>query len=127
VTKLSIRFVFIKTLHPKKDDFNTCYAQPNFASPRDSINVILALPNSSLPLAQCIGFEVGEPFKYVARLSGANVCLELEGTFDRVHVLARTHLKVSCDVYVHEDSSSPGSNYVVPNPIDHSHVSTMYP
>jgi len=67
---------------------------------------------------------VGEPFGYVTRLNRTSACLELEGTFDEVHDLARTPLEGCHDVFIHEDSPSLGYDYVIPNPLDHSHVST---
>jgi len=65
-------------------------------------------PDSSLHLAQ---FGIN------------NACYRLETTFDRVHNLVETPLEGCHDVFVHEDSSSLGSNYVIPNPLNHSHVS----
>ena len=70
--------------------YYACYAQHDFASPRANTDVVLTLPDSSFPLAQCTGFEVDEPFQYVTRLSRASACLDSKGTFDRVHDLART-------------------------------------
>jgi len=59
----------------------------------------------------------------LARFDEVNACLESEGNFDEKHDLARTPLEGHYDVFVHEESSSVGSNYVIPNPIEHSHVS----
>ena len=39
-----------------------------------------AHPNSSLPLAQCMGLEVGEPFGLVARFVMNNTCCGLENS-----------------------------------------------
>ena len=74
--------------------YYVCCAQHDFASPRFNTNVVLTLPDSSLPLAQCMGFKVGKPFGYVARLNGASACLEFEGIFNKVHDLAWTPLEV---------------------------------
>jgi len=47
--------------------------------------------------------------------------------FDRVHDLAKTPLEESHDVFIHEKSHSLGFDHIVlPNPLDHSHVSSMY-
>jgi len=42
-----------------------------------------------------------------------------------VHNLVETPLEELCDVFVHEESSTLGSNHFLPNPLDHSHVSPM--
>jgi len=39
--------------------------------------------------------------------------------------LAKTPLEGCRDMFVHGGSSSLGSNYAIPNPIEHSHVSLM--
>ena len=90
--------------------------QPNFASPRYNTDVILTLHDSSLPLSQCTGFEVGDPFRYVARLSGASACLESEGMFGGVHDLVRIPLEGCRDVFVHEQFCSLGCENVLPTP-----------
>jgi len=71
------------------------------------------------------GLEWGEPFGYVAGLSGVNACLESEINFNEMHDLARTPLEACHDMFVHERSPNLGSNHVIPNPFKHSHVSTM--
>ena len=60
--------------------YYACYAQPDLVSPRDSTVVILTLLDSSLPFAQCTGFNGGEPFRCAAGLSGVSACLEWEDT-----------------------------------------------
>jgi len=62
--------------------FYTCYAQPDFASPRDNIDVVQTLPDSSFHLVKCMGLAAGESFGVVARFSVVNVCFESEDTFD---------------------------------------------
>jgi len=71
-----------------------------------------------------MGIEVGEPFGF-ARFDDVSACLELEGNFDEMHDLVRTPLEAHYDVFVYEESSSLSSNYVIPNPIEHTHVSLM--
>ena len=81
--------------------YYACYAQPDFAPPRDSTDVVLSLVDSCLLLAQCMGFEEGEPFGYAARLSGISACLESEDTFDMAHNLVNTPLEGCRDMFVH--------------------------
>jgi len=62
-------------------DINSCpyyayCAQPGFASPVDNIDVVLSLYDSSFPLAQCTGLEVGDPFGVVTRHSIVDACFE---------------------------------------------------
>jgi len=90
----------------------------------DNTDLVLTLPDSPFPLAQCTGLKVGKLFSF-ARFDEVNACLEWGDTFDRVHNLIETPFEVSCDVYVHEDSSSLGFNYVILNPLDHFHVIMM--
>jgi len=71
------------------------------------------------------GVRGGEPFGYVARLSGVSECLESEDTFDMAHNLVGTPLKGCHDMFVHEECSSLGSNYVIPISLELSHVSFM--
>jgi len=92
--------------------------------PKDNTDVVLILHDSFLPLTQCRGIEVGKPFGY-ARFDEVNAGLELEGNFDEMHDLARTPLKGHHNVFVREESSSLGSNYIIPIPIEHSHASLM--
>jgi len=102
-----------------------CYAQPNFLSPRDNTDIVLTLPYLFLPLAQGTRFQVGEPFGYVARVSGDSACLESKGTFDRVHNLAKTPVEGCHNVFTDEKSPTLGYDNVLPNPLDHSHVSPI--
>jgi len=64
------------------------YVQPNFASPMDNTDDVLTVPDSSFPLAQCTGLEVGEPFWFDV----SDACYESKDTFDKVHNLDYTHL-----------------------------------
>ena len=66
-----------------------------------------------------------EPFGLVAKFDMDVAYCESKHTFDVVNDLVETPLEGSCDVYVHEGSSSLGFNYASPNPFDHSHVSPM--
>ena len=50
---------------------------------------------------------------------------DLENSYDVVRNLVKTPLKVSCDVFMHEESSSLDCKSVFPSPLDHSHVSPM--
>jgi len=68
----------------------------------------------------------GEPFGYVARLSGFNACKELEVTFDEVHNLVDAPLEECADMFVHRGWPSLDYSDVIPNTLDHSHVSTFY-
>jgi len=60
-----------------------------------------AHPDSSLPLAQCTGLEVGEPFRLVARLGMNNAYCGLETPFEEVHHLVKTPLERCRDMFVH--------------------------
>jgi len=46
-------------------------------------------------------------------------------TLDKVYDLAQTYLDGSCDVFKHEDLLSLGCDIVLPNALNHSHVSLM--
>jgi len=72
----------------------------------------------SLPLVQYTRFEVSEAFGLVAKFDMDVACCESEDMFDVVRNLLEPPFKVSCDVYVHKNSSSLGSNYVIYNPLD---------
>jgi len=101
-----------------------CYAQPDFASSTDSIDIILTLPNSSFPLPQCTRLEIGKPFGVVSRFSIVDTCFESEDILDEVHALAATPLEGSSDVFMCEDFPSLGFDSIsLFNPLDHSHVS----
>jgi len=82
------------------------------------------LLDSSLPLAQCTGFEGGAPFGYAARFSGENPCEESKDTFVMAHDLVDTPLEGCHDMFMHEGSPSLGCNDVIPNLLDF-HVSTL--
>ena len=70
----------------------------------DSTDVVLALPDSSLPLAHCMGLETGEPFGVVDRFNVVDACFEPEDTLDELYNLVETPLKGSHDVFMHEES-----------------------
>ena len=70
-----------------------CYDQPNFVSLWDSTNVVLTLPDSSFPLAQCTGLEVGEPFRFDARFDVSDPCFKSEDILDEVYNLDKTLLE----------------------------------
>jgi len=84
-----------------------------------------AYSDSSLPLAQCKGLEVGESLRLVARFGMNNACRGLEDTFDMEHNLVDTPLEVCRDVFVHEETPSLGSNHVSHNPLEHFHDSLL--
>jgi len=55
-------------------------------------DLVLALHDSSFPLAHCMGFEAGGAFGFFARFDVANACFELEDILDDVHDLDKTPL-----------------------------------
>jgi len=74
-----------------------------------------------------MGLKVDKPFGVVVRFSVTDACFELEDTFEEVHNLVETPLEGSHDVFMHEVSPSLGFDYIIlPNPLDHSHISPMY-
>jgi len=86
----------------------------------------LTLPDSSFPLAQCTGLEVGEPFGFIAKFGVANVCFKSEDILDKVHDLEKTTLEGSRDVFMHEESPNLGfDDIILSNRLDHSHASPM--
>jgi len=103
--------------------YYACYVQPDFAPPRDNDDVILNLSNLPLPLGQHTGFEGGEPFGYVTRLSGVSACLESEDKFDMTHNLVDTLLEGCHDMFAHEGCL--GCDDGIPNSLEHSHVSSL--
>jgi len=98
-------------------------AQHDFVSLLDSTDVVLTLPNSSFPLAQCTELEVGEPFPVVA--SVVDVYVELEDTLDEVYDLVEAPLEGSCHVSMHEEFPSCSDDIDLPNHLDHSPISPM--
>jgi len=72
-----------------------------------------------------MGLEVGKPFGVVARCSALDACFKSEDILDEVSDLVETTLEGSRDVFMHEESPSPGCNNVLPNPLDHSHVCSL--
>jgi len=64
-------------------------------------------------------------FGVIAKSSVVDACFESEDIFDEVHDLVETPLELSHDVFMHEESPSLGCNNVLPNPLDHSHVSPI--
>ena len=53
-----------------------CYVQPNFASRNNNTDVVMSLPDSSFPLAQCTGLVAGEPFEEVVKFSVIDACFK---------------------------------------------------
>jgi len=88
--------------------YYACYAQPDFVSPWDNTDVILCLPDSSFPLALCMGLEPCDPFGFDSRIDFADTCFESEDIFDKVHDLLETPLEWSRDVIMHEESTCLG-------------------
>ena len=67
---------------------------------------------------------MGQPYGFVARCSVLDACFESEDIFDKVYDLVEIPLEESRGVLVHEESLSLGfHDIVLPNPLDHSHVS----
>ena len=64
--------------------------------------------DSSLPLTQSMGHEVGEPFGLGASFGMGNACCRLETSFDKVHNLVDTLLEGCSDMFMHEGSPSVG-------------------
>ena len=62
--------------------YYACYTQPYFASPIDNIDVVLSSPDSSFPLTQCMGLEVGKPFGFDARFDVADASFRSEDILD---------------------------------------------
>ena len=81
--------------------------------------------DSSLPLTQSMGLEVGESFGLGASFGMNNALCGLEDTFDMDHNLVDTPLKGCRDVFVHEESPSLACDNVLISLLDHSHVSTF--
>jgi len=78
--------------------------------------------DSSLPLTQSMGFDVGEPFGLAASFGMDNACCGLETSFDEVHNLVDTPLEGFSDVFMHEGSPSLGSNMLSPIPLSISMI-----
>ena len=69
---------------------------------------------------------MGEPFGFDDGFGVADACFKSQDTFDEVHNLDKFPLEGSHDVFMHEESPSLGfDDSVIPNPLDHSHVSPM--
>jgi len=81
--------------------------------------------DSSLPLTQCTGLDVGEPIRFDASLGMNNVLYRFEDTLDREHNLVNTPLKGCREVFVHERSSNLTCDNVIPNSLEQSYVFTM--
>ena len=103
-----------------------CYPELDFASPMGNIDVVLALHDPSFPLAQCTVLKVDEPFGFDVTFDFFDACFKSKDILDEVHGLAETPLEVSRDVFMNEESPSLGfDNNILPNPLDHSHVSPI--
>jgi len=74
--------------------------QPDFASRWDNADVVLALHDSSFPLAQHTGFEAAKRFGFDATLDVIDACFDSEDTFYKVYDLVETPLEGSSDVLV---------------------------
>ena len=81
--------------------------------------------DSSLPLTQSMGLEVGEPVGLGASFGMNNALCGLEDTFDMEHNLVDTPLEGCRDVFMHEGSSSLPCENVLPSAFEHSYVSTF--
>jgi len=69
---------------------------------------------------------LSEPFRFIARFDVDDACFELEDILDEVHHLDETPLEGLRGVLMHMESPSLGfDNIILPNPLDHSHVSPM--
>jgi len=79
----------------------------------------------SLPLAQCTWFEVGESFGLGASFGMTDALCGLGDTVEEVHNLVYTPLEGCWDLFVHEGSSSLSYENVIPNPLEHAHVSIV--
>jgi len=84
-----------------------------------------AHPDSSLPLTQSMRLEVGEPLGLVSSFGMSNVLCGLEDTFNVEHNLVDTPLEGCRDVFLHKGSPSLVDDNVIPNSLEHSHVSTF--
>jgi len=93
----------------------------------DNTYLPLNLHDSSIPLAQCMGLKLREPFGFFAGFDVAYACSELDDILDEVHDLDETPLEGSRDVFMYEEFPSLGfDNIILPNPLDHSHISCLY-
>ena len=105
--------------------YYACYAQPDFVSHKDNTDVVINLPDSSFPLAQCTWLEINKPFRVIARFNVVCACFKSKDTLDEVHDLVRTPLKGSRDMVTHKAIPSLDCTSVLSNPLDHSYVSLM--
>jgi len=69
---------------------------------------------------------VGEPSHLGVSFGMNNALCGLEDTFNMEHNLVDTPLEGCRDVFVDGGSPNLDSNYVRPNPLEHSHVSPLY-
>jgi len=70
--------------------------------------------------------KVDEPFGFDVTFDFFDACFKSKDILDEVHGLAETPLEVSRDVFMNEESPSLGfDNNILPNPLDHSHVSPI--
>jgi len=67
--------------------YYACYAQPDFASPRDNTDVVQLISDLSFPLAKCTGLGKGDPFRFDARFDVSDACFKSEDIFDKLHDL----------------------------------------
>jgi len=71
------------------------------------------------------GIRGGEPFGYVTNFGMNNDLCGFEDTLNRGHNLVDPPLEGCRDLFVHEGSSSLSFENVLPNPLEHAHVSTF--
>ena len=81
----------------------------------NSIDVVITLPDSFFPLAQCTGLEVGEPFGFMAKFDVGDSYCASEETLDMVHNLVNTPLEGCRYECINEESSRLCFNYAFPN------------
>jgi len=87
----------------------------------------MALHDSLFPLAQCMALRWVSLLGVVAKFSVTDACFGSEDTFDEVHDQVETPLEGSHDVFMYKEFHTLGSDSIVlPNLLDHSHVSPMH-
>ena len=81
--------------------------------------------DSSLPLTQCMRLDVGEPFGLVTSSGMSSAICGLEDTFNIEHNLVDTPSEGCRDAFLHKESPSLAYDNVIPNFLEHSHVSSF--
>ena len=72
-----------------------------------------------------MGLEVGEHFRLDVSFGINNDLFGFDDTFDREHNLVDTPLEGCWDLFVHVGSSNLSYENVLPNPLEHAHVSIV--